>query len=133
MHACSRLSGAKTARGEGAHLGVEDVANRRPERVLSPVLIPCVLAFLLWCVAVQSQSGSELSVKITSPLGRMGEPGTVRIVGQVRPAPGRSVAAVRFSVDGALLGTVTNGPPVRGRMDRRQPFSAARDRRRSRG
>ena len=111
MHACSRLSGAKTARGEGAHLGVEYVANRRPERILSPVLIPCVLAFLLWCVAVQSQSGSEISVKITSPLGRMGEPGTVRIVGQVRPAPGRSVAAVRFSVDGSLLGTVTNGPP----------------------
>ena len=41
----------------------------------------------------------------------MGEPGTVRIVGQVRPAPGRTVAAVRFSVDGSLLGTVTNGPP----------------------
>ena len=41
----------------------------------------------------------------------MGEPGTVRIVGQVRPASGRTVAAVRFSVDGTLLGTVTNGPP----------------------
>jgi len=41
----------------------------------------------------------------------MGEPGTVRIVGQVRAASGRSVSAVRVSVDGALLGTVTNGPP----------------------
>ena len=41
----------------------------------------------------------------------MAEPGAVRIVGQVRAAPGRAVAAVRFSVDGALLGTVTNGPP----------------------
>jgi VWFA-related protein len=41
----------------------------------------------------------------------MGEPGAVRIVGQVRPAPGRTVAEVRFSVDGTLLGTVTNGPP----------------------
>jgi Ca-activated chloride channel homolog len=111
VHACSRLSRAKAARREGAHLGVEQVASRRRERIPSPVLIPCVLALLLWCVAVQSQSGSELSVKITSPLGRMGEPGTVRIVGQVRPAPGRSVAAVRFSVDGSLLGTVTNGPP----------------------
>ena len=41
----------------------------------------------------------------------MGEPGTVRIVGQVRAAWGRSVSAVRFSVDGTLLGTVTGGPP----------------------
>jgi len=41
----------------------------------------------------------------------MGEPGTVRIVGQVRAGAGRSVSAVRFSVDGTLLGTVTSGPP----------------------
>ena len=41
----------------------------------------------------------------------MGEPGTVRIVGQVRAPSGRSVTAVRFSVDGILLGTVTSGPP----------------------
>ena len=41
----------------------------------------------------------------------MGEPGTVRIVGQVRAASGRTVSAVRFSVDGTLLGTVTEGPP----------------------
>ena len=41
----------------------------------------------------------------------MGEPGTVRIVGQVRAPSGRSVTAVRFSVDGVLLGTVTSGPP----------------------
>ena len=41
----------------------------------------------------------------------MAEPGTVRIVGQVRAAPGRAVAAVRFSVDGTLVGTVTSGPP----------------------
>jgi VWFA-related protein len=41
----------------------------------------------------------------------MGEPGTVRIVGQVKAASGRTVAAVRFSVDGVLLGTVTAGPP----------------------
>ena len=41
----------------------------------------------------------------------MAEPGAVRIVGQVRSASGRAVAAVRFSVDGTLLGTVTNGPP----------------------
>ena len=41
----------------------------------------------------------------------MGEPGAVRIVGQIRASSGRSVNAVRFSVDGTLLGTVTSGPP----------------------
>lgn len=71
----------------------------------------CVLALLLSDGAIQSQSASSLTVRITSPLGRLGEPGTVRIVGQVRAPSGRSVAAVRFLVDGALLGTVTDGPP----------------------
>ena len=71
----------------------------------------CVLAVLLSCAAIQSQSAPPLSVRITSPLGRLGEPGTVRIVGQVRAGSGRSVAAVRFLVDGALLGTLTSGPP----------------------
>jgi Ca-activated chloride channel homolog len=74
-------------------------------------VLPCVLAFLLSCVAIQSQSFSALSVRITSPLGRMAEPGAVRIVGQVRAPSGRTVTAVRFSVDGVLLGTVTSGPP----------------------
>ena len=77
----------------------------------SRMVLPCVLAALLSCVVVRSQSAAPLSVKITSPLGRMAEPGAVRIVGQVRAASGRSVSAVRFSVDGTLLGTVTSGPP----------------------
>jgi VWFA-related protein len=69
------------------------------------------LIVLLWGLTPASQSSSAISVRITSPLGRMAEPGAVRIVGQVRPAAGRTVAAVRFSVDGALLGAVTGGPP----------------------
>jgi VWFA-related protein len=74
-------------------------------------MLPWLLAILLSCVGIESQSASALSVRITSPLGRMGEPGTVRIVGQVKAPSGRTVTAVRFSVDGVLLGTVTGGPP----------------------
>ena len=96
---------------EGAHLGVEGVDRRRRDGVLLRDVISCALAILLSCVGIQSQSSSSLSVRITSPLGRMGEPGTIRIVGQVRAGAGRSVSAVRFSVDGTLLGTVTSGPP----------------------
>jgi VWFA-related protein len=91
-------------------------------RVLTPDATPrpCFLRFAVTALAfllvagsqqfVASQSAS-LSVRITSPLGRLGQPGAVRIVTQIRPAPGRTVAAVRFSVDGVLLGTVTAGPP----------------------
>jgi len=106
--------------------------------VLSRGCLSCTLAVLLTAVALLpsaptlvgatgltqgpvSQS-SSLSVKITSPLGRMGQPGTVRIVGQVRPASGRSVAAVRFSVDGTLLGTVTSGPPYAVEWTDENPF-----------
>jgi Ca-activated chloride channel family protein len=48
------------------------------------------------------------TVHITSPLGRTGTVATVRIVAQV---DGQKPASVRFFVDGALVGTVTDGPP----------------------
>ena len=92
-------------------MGAEEVERRRWKRTRSRDVLSCALAILLACVAVRSQSSSAVSVRITSPLGRMGEPGTVRIVGQVRASSGRSVSAVRVSVDGTLLGTVTAGPP----------------------
>ena len=95
---------------------VEAARRRRRERAwlrgVFACALACVFAVLPASVAVRSQSSSSsVSVRITSPLGRMGEPGTVRIVGQVRASSGRSVSAVRFSVDGALIGTVTGGPP----------------------
>ena len=52
----------------------------------------------------------------------MAEPGAVRIVGQVRAAPGHAVAVVRFSVDGALIGTVTGGPPYAVEWNDDNPF-----------
>ena len=52
-----------------------------------------------------------LSVRITSPLGRTGLPGTVRIVAQVQHSQNVLPGQVRFYVDQRLLGTVTDGPP----------------------
>lgn len=52
-----------------------------------------------------------LSVRITSPLGRTGEPGSVRIVAQIRALPGASLSPVQIYVDGTLLSTVSDGPP----------------------
>lgn len=55
-------------------------------------------------------SASALGVRITSPLGRTGIAGTVRIVAQVTTAPGWPAPAVRFLVDGKLIQTVTVAP-----------------------
>ena len=53
----------------------------------------------------------DVHVRITSPLGRTGAVGTVRIVAQIEPPAGGTVDAVRFYVDGTLLRTITTGPP----------------------
>src|SRR5262249_9562323 len=60
------------------------------------------LVFALLLGALQPQT---LSVKITSPLGRTGTSGTLRIVAQVVAPPSTVVKEVRFFVDGKLLGT----------------------------
>lgn len=63
-----------------------------------------------------------LSVRITSPMGRTGEPGTVRIVAQVRAVPGVTLQSVQFWVDGTLLATVSN-PPYATSWDDANPFN----------
>jgi Ca-activated chloride channel family protein len=57
------------------------------------------------------QAPSPLVVRITSPLGRTGATGAVRIVAQVAPDGKDEVLAVRFYVDGVQLGEVHKGPP----------------------
>ena len=50
-----------------------------------------------------------LAVRITSPLGRTGTTSAVRIVAQVNGSS--NVTAVRFYVDGVMLGEAKKGPP----------------------
>jgi VWFA-related protein len=73
------------------------------------------LAALLLSMTVTSATPrgerTDPSVRITSPLGRTGAVGTVRVVAQIQAAPGCVLGPVRFYVDGALLGTDENGPP----------------------
>ncbi len=72
-----------------------------------------VTALLALCAAARPVARQEpaLSVRITSPLGRTGLPGTVRIVAQVQHPQNVLPGQVRFYVDQKLLGTVTDGPP----------------------
>jgi Ca-activated chloride channel homolog len=62
-------------------------------------------------VAQGLQSPTPLSVRITSPLGRTGATGAVRIVAQITPPAKEEVLAVRFYVDGVQLAEVHKGPP----------------------
>ncbi len=68
---------------------------------------------LALCAAARPIARQEpaLTVRITSPLGRTGLPGTVRIVAQVQHPQNVLPGQVRFYVDSKLLGTVTEGPP----------------------
>lgn len=82
--------------------------------------LPARLAVLLAAATLASAPSSARrdpsasavpSLRITSPLGRIGEPGTMRIVAQIRDAPGATPGPVDFYVDGKLVGCVTSGPP----------------------
>ena len=95
--------------------------------------MPLLAAVLIALLAVAPAAAGDISVRITSPLGRTGTPGTIRIVAQVKPQKGQAIAEVRFSVDGKPQGSVTAGPPYVGRMDRRQPVRAPGHRRRGAG
>jgi VWFA-related protein len=65
---------------------------------------------------------AALSVRITSPLGRTGVPGTVRIVAQIQAMPGTALQPVQFFVDGTLLSTVSDGPPYAAEWVDGNPF-----------
>jgi Ca-activated chloride channel homolog len=63
-----------------------------------------------------------LGVRITSPLGRIGIPGKVRIVAQVHATPGAILSPVQFFVDGVLLGEDRDGPPFAAEWEDINPF-----------
>jgi Ca-activated chloride channel homolog len=80
-----------------------------------------VITFAFAAVAPVPVVAESPSVRITSPLGRIGKPGAVRIVAQVAAPAGRSIAEVRFSVDGVLLSAVTS-PPYAADWNDENPF-----------
>jgi len=74
-------------------------------------LVAFSAALLLASEAFADGSTTALSVRITSPLGRTGFTGPIRIVAQVRAPDGVGVRLVRFYVQETLLGEDTDGPP----------------------
>ena len=51
------------------------------------------------------------SIRITSPLGRTGAPGSIRIVAQIQPERDVELGPVQFFIDGRLFSTDTDGAP----------------------
>jgi VWFA-related protein len=87
----------------------------------------CLLAVCLIAMVTAStraaapQAPAPLGVRITSPLGRTGVPGVVRIVAQIR-TENTIVKGVRFFVDGKLLKESTDGPPYATEWSDEDPF-----------
>lgn len=66
------------------------------------------------------------SIEITSPLGRTGLPGKVRIVARVATARADVVPEVRFFVDDVLIGTDIDGAPYAVEWDDKNPYERAK-------
>jgi Ca-activated chloride channel family protein len=62
------------------------------------------------------------SLRITSPLGRSGTPGSIRIVAQIEPQGGAELGPVQFFIDGRLFGTDTDGAPYAVEWTDENPF-----------
>ncbi len=67
-------------------------------------------------------ANTDLSVRITSPLGRTGGIGAVRIVAQIQQPSGATLNPVRFYVDGTLFKTDDDGPPYAVEWTDENPF-----------
>lgn len=95
----------------------------------SPTHARCLLAVLLLLAVAHvplEADDDPLSVQITSPLGRTGIPGTIRIVARVKTAEDYEVMLTRFFVDGVMVGEVSDGPPYAVPWVDENPFDTAR-------
>ncbi len=70
------------------------------------------------------QVPGPLAIRITSPLGRTGTTGAIRIVAQVSAKKDVALGAVRFYVDNALVGEDPSGPPFAVEWTDENPFEA---------
>lgn len=75
-------------------------------------------------LAALAAAGQSTRVRITSPLGRTGVPGVIRVVAQVETEADDGVVPVRFFVDGQPIGDDTDGPPYVVEWEDQNPYEA---------
>jgi len=86
-------------------------AGRQHGRVAAAALAAAVAAGGLLLAEGQRSGEPPLEVAITSPLGRTGLAGPIRIVARVKAQAGVALSLVRFYVDGEPVGDDKDGPP----------------------
>jgi Ca-activated chloride channel homolog len=77
-------------------------------------------------VSAADEAKLPFSVRITSPLGRTGLPGAIRIVAQLAHPPGLALGPVRFYVNDTLVDEDAEGPPYAVEWVDENPFEPAR-------
>jgi len=88
-----------------------------------------VLSLLATGAGVGAQNASDapsLTVEITSPLGRTGMTGPVRIVARITHEPAATISPVQFFVDDELIGEDADGPPYAVQWSEANPFERRR-------
>jgi VWFA-related protein len=108
-----------TPRVPGAERGLTIVRELRAWRLAAAAL----LCFLL-SARPASADDIPLSIRITSPLGRTGLTGPIRIVAQIQHGSGISLEPVKFYVDDKLVGEDSDGPPYAVEWADANPYEA---------
>lgn len=78
--------------------------------------------FAVGAALAPAAQAPESSVRLTSPLGRTGVPGIVRVVAQVVTPMPEGRVPVRFFVDGKPLGVDEDGPPYMAEWEDENPY-----------
>ena len=87
------------------------IIGGRPGRVRPLVAVLALVAAFALTVGARQSDDVKLSIQITSPLGRTGMTGPVRIVARVVADPKVKLGPIKFLVDGQPVGEDTDGPP----------------------
>ena len=74
-----------------------------------------------WSASVAADRTGPM-VRITSPLGRSGIPGSIRIVAQIQAETGTTLGPVKFFIDGQLFRTDEDGAPYVAEWTDENPF-----------
>jgi Ca-activated chloride channel family protein len=87
------------------------------------ILASCLAGRWTTLHAADGPDSRQLSVRITSPLGRTGLPGRVRIVARMTTPAGAALPpVVRFYMNGVLIATDADGPPYVAEWQDENPF-----------
>lgn len=79
---------------------------------------------LLGLLLAAVPAAAQPTVRITSPLGRTGVPGVIRVVAQVQTEADGGVVPVHFFVDGQSIGDDLDGPPYVVEWEDQNPYEA---------